>query len=117
MSMVVRAADAPEGSREDYWRRAVLTAGAGHALGAVPEVADPDGPPVLDQHPGGQGVGLHRQVGPVDGRPQVGVRRSTSGGPLGCATIGPVMTLRRPANERTWREGTCVARSRCSALP
>ena len=48
MSMVVRAADAPEGSREDYWRHAVLTAGAGHALGAVPQVADPDGPPVLD---------------------------------------------------------------------
>jgi hypothetical protein len=212
------------GSREDYWRHAVLTAGRpggasrsrrhirrldlevckidvlARGRGVVAQDGreaslGPGAPggrrgPRARRRPAGRGPRrparprsaprwpgrrLHRQVGPVDGRPQGGVRRSTSGGPpagwpgsgrsrrrpgsytstsrddrrcrrrcragpgglsracvpdlarrctvalrwrpLGCATIGPVMTLRRPANERTWREDTCVARSRCSALP
>ena len=47
----------------------------GDVLSAALQIAHPDRVPALDEHRGGERIGLDRQIRPVLGRMQVGVRR------------------------------------------
>ena len=64
----LRAADGA--SREDH-----LGVGPGRLLDAAAQVADAGRPAALDVDAGHQGVGLHGEIRPADGRVQVGVGR------------------------------------------